>query len=93
MLLSGELSKIGNVKSSYEEEMTADCPYNGIDEITVNYLLDENCRKVFLIRQSHLINLWTAESGSLLLLWCFPSKIKKENGWASSLSARMESAS
>jgi hypothetical protein len=43
--------------------------YSGIDEIPVSHLTQtENCRKVTLIRQSHLTNCQAAENGFLLLL-------------------------
>jgi hypothetical protein len=53
--------------------------YSGIDEILVSYLTEtEKCRRVNLIRQSHLTNLKAAENGFMLLLWWCPFKIQKE---------------
>jgi hypothetical protein len=43
--------------------------YSGIDEIPVSHHTEtEKCRKVNLIRQSHLTNFYAAETGFMLLL-------------------------
>jgi hypothetical protein len=51
--------------------------YSGIDEIPVSHLMEvEKCRKVNLIRQSHLTNLKAAENKMILCSSCdgFSSK-------------------
>jgi hypothetical protein len=64
--------------------------FPGIDEIPVSHLTEtEKCRKVNLIRQSHLTNFKL-----LKMVFCsycdgVPLKCKKKNGRASSVPARI----
>ncbi len=78
-ITESQFTKHGGVRPSYGGKGDGGFSYFGIYEISGSHLTEtEKCRKVNLIRQSHLKNLSASENGFLLFLWWCPFKIQKE---------------